>query len=56
MIAGHRGQSLRQQVVQRVARFHFDDISLATEMFDVVNQQKLNAAVFAFGQDVCTVV
>ena len=50
MVGRDGRQSLRQQVVQRVSRFDLDDVTLLAQMFDVVDQQQLNAAVVAFGQ------
>ena len=50
VVGGDGRQSLRQQVIDGVASFDFHDVALFSKVFDVVDQQQLNAAMLAFGQ------
>ena len=47
MVGGDRGQTLRQQIVHRVAALHFDDVALLADVIDGLDQQQLDAVVLA---------
>jgi hypothetical protein len=44
VVGGHRGQPLRDQIVEGVAGANLDDVALVAEILDVVDQQQLDAA------------
>ena len=50
MIGGDRGQTLRKQVVHRVAALHFDHVSLVAQVIDRLDQEQLDAAMRAAGE------
>ena len=47
------GQALRQQIVHRVAAFHFDDVALLADVIDRLDQQQFDAVVLAARQPLC---
>src|SRR5262245_32269125 len=52
VVGRDRGQSLRNEVVESVARAHFNDVALMAEAVDVVDQQQFDALVLAARQAV----
>ncbi len=50
MVAGQGRQAVRNEIVVRVARFHFDDLALLADVFDAVDQQQFHAAALALGE------
>ena len=50
VLGGDRRQPLRKQVVVGVAPLHLDHLALLAEVFDVMNEQQLDAAALALGK------
>jgi hypothetical protein len=52
VVGRHGCQSLRQQIVVRVARLDFDNIPLFAQVVHRLNQQQLYTTIGTFGQSI----